>query len=270
MNRTPLVNEITNPPIAYGRTAEIYAWGEDQVLKLFYDWFSLEDIEYEARIGWVVHASGAPAPAVGKLVRVNGRNGLLYQRIHGENMFEHLQRKPWRVMACARQTASLLTELHRSTLRMDIPAQRGRLEHKLRQAAALPDRLRHKALANLEKLPDGNSICHGDLHPGNILLTAEGGTIIDWIDATRGNPLADLARSTILALGAAASNQVPNQALKSFVRLFQATVVREYFRREPGGEAEYHRWLPVVAAARLSEQIPELEAWLLAQAEAGL
>jgi hypothetical protein len=38
-------------PIAYGRTAEIYAWQEGQVLKLFYDWFELEDIEYEARIG---------------------------------------------------------------------------------------------------------------------------------------------------------------------------------------------------------------------------
>jgi aminoglycoside phosphotransferase (APT) family kinase protein len=266
-SRTPT---LSGAPIAYGRTAEIFAWGEEQVLKLFYDWFSLEDIEYEARIGRAVHASGAPAPAVGELVQVSGRNGLLYQRINGENMFEHLQRKPWRVLACARQTATLLTALHRSTLAMELPDQRGRLEHKLHQAQALPDAVRIKALAALERLPDGNSICHGDLHPGNILLTPAGGTIIDWIDATRGNPLADLARSTILALGAAATSQVPNPALKVFVRLFQAAVVREYFRREPGGEAVYRRWLPVVAAARLSEQIPELEVWLLSQAQAGL
>ena len=268
MNRSPSLNEITDPPIAYGRTAEIYAWGEGQVLKLFYDWFALEDIEYEARIGRAVHASGAPAPAVGELVRVNERNGLLYQRIQGESMLEHFQRRPWRGLSFARQTASLLSTLHRSILTMDIPDQRTRLQHKLHQAEALPEALRQKALAELEKLPDGNSICHGDLHPGNILLTAEEGTIIDWIDATRGNPLADLARSTILSLGAAASNQIPNPVLKGFVRLFQAAVVREYFRREPGGQAEYRRWLPVVAAARLSEQILELEAWLLAQAEA--
>ena len=261
---------LSAPPIAYGRTAEIYAWGDEQVLKLFYDWFSREDIEYEARIGRAVHASGAPAPAVGELVRVNGRNGLLYQRIAGETMFVHLQRKPWRVLAYARQMAALLSTLHRSSLAMDIPAQRTRLEHKLQDAQALPDSLRQKALEALEGLPDGNSICHGDLHPGNILLAAGSGTIIDWIDATRGNPLADLARSSILALGAAASSQIPNPGLKVFVRIFQAAVVREYFRFNPGGEAEYQRWLPVVAAARLSEQIPEIESWLISQAQAGL
>lgn len=269
---TPSVSppdEIAEPPIAYGRTAEIYAWGEGQVLKLFYDWFSLENIEYEAQIGRAVHASGAPAPAVGELVRVNGRNGLIYERITGENMFEHLQRKPWRVFACARQMADLLTALHHSTLAMEIPAQRRQLQYSISHAPALPEALRQKALTALHSLPDGNCICHGDLHPMNIVLNAQGGVIIDWIAAGRGNPLADLARSTIILLGAA-SCQVPNPALKAFVRLFHAATVRDYFRRNPGGEVEYRRWLPVVAAARLNEQIPELEAWLLAQAQIGL
>jgi len=30
--------------------------------------------------------------------------------------------------------------------------------------------------------------------------------------------------------------------------------------------AEYRRWLPVVAAARLEENIPKLEHWLVARA----
>lgn len=62
-------------PIAYGRTAEIYAWHPGQVLKLFYDWFKLENIEKEARITQAVHASGLPVPAVGEIVRVNERYG---------------------------------------------------------------------------------------------------------------------------------------------------------------------------------------------------
>ena len=45
-------------PIAYGRTAEIYIWHQTQVLKLFYDWFELENIEKEARISRAIHASG--------------------------------------------------------------------------------------------------------------------------------------------------------------------------------------------------------------------
>ncbi len=38
----------------------------------------------------------------------------------------------------------------------------------------------------------------------------------------------------------------------------------------PARETEYRRWLPVVVAARLSENIPELEQWLLEQAQKGL
>jgi hypothetical protein len=37
--------EELGQPIARGRTAEIYAWHSGQVLKLFYDWLSLENIE---------------------------------------------------------------------------------------------------------------------------------------------------------------------------------------------------------------------------------
>ena len=43
--------------------------------------------------------------------------------------------------------------------------------------------------------------------------------------------------------------------------------LRRYFALRPEGYEEYGRWLPIVAAARLSENIPELERWLLAQAE---
>ncbi|MBI4732425.1 MAG: hypothetical protein HY781_09960, partial [Chloroflexi bacterium] len=53
--------------------------------------------------------------------------------------------------------------------------------------------------------------------------------------------------------------------MKTFVRLFHAVYLRRYFQLRTSGEAEYRRWLPVVAAARLSENIPELEGWLLEQ-----
>lgn len=43
--------------------------------------------------------------------------------------------------------------------------------------------------------------------------------------------------------------------------------IRHYFLLRPGGEMEYRHWLPVVAAARISENIPEVEQWLLKQVE---
>ncbi|MFH2104277.1 MAG: hypothetical protein ABIJ39_13065 [Chloroflexota bacterium] len=77
----------------------------------------------------------------------------------------------------------------------------------------------------------------------------------------------DVARTTIITLGAANSAQISNPVMKAFVRLFHAAYLRQYFKLCPGGEAEYQRWLPIVAAARLSEEIPEVERWLIAEAQ---
>jgi hypothetical protein len=78
---------------------------------------------------------------------------------------------------------------------------------------------------------------------------------------------ADLTRSSILVLGAAASSQIRTPLRKATTRLFHAAYLHHYFRLRPGSAAEYRRWLPVVAAARLSERIPALENWLIAQVE---
>ena len=72
-------NSEVAQPLAHGRTADVYAWGEAHVLKLFHNWFDLESIEREAGIAAAVHASGLPAPAVGDITRTNGRIGLVYE-----------------------------------------------------------------------------------------------------------------------------------------------------------------------------------------------
>lgn len=252
------------PPIAYGRTAEIFDCRDGQVLKLFYDWFGLGAIHYEQRIAQAVHASGLPVPAVGKIVQVNDRNGLLYQYVAGSAMWE--QMRPWNLFRFARLMAELHAEMHASTVQVDIPNQRQRLIDKINDAKALPTNLRDKALAALDGMPTGNRLCHGDFHPGNLMVSGQDVIIIDWIDASLGNPLADLARTTVLFQGAMETRQIPNPWHRIMIRVLHARYKQHYFTFQPGGEHEYTRWLSINAAARLSEGIPELESWLLEQA----
>jgi uncharacterized protein (TIGR02172 family) len=276
-----LINGL-GQPIAYGRTAEIYAWHPGQILKLFYDWVSLENIETEARNNQAVHASGLPAPAVGEIIRVNGRDGLEYERIYGASMFKMFQHKPWNVFQYGRQMAELHTMVHTCAVPAGLPSQRQRLEQDILRAQALPASLRSKVLAALEKLPDGDQLCHGDFSPANILMTGHGAIIIDWFRASRGNPLADLARTTNLVMGfigtrqsrrpfltygSTIANQLENSLFQLLCRLCYPWYINYYFKLCPGGEHEYRRWLPVVAAARLSDNIPELEQMLIAQVQ---
>jgi uncharacterized protein (TIGR02172 family) len=271
-------------PIAYGRTAEIYTWHQGQVLKLFYDWFGLENIETEAKNSRAVHASGQPTPTVSEIIRVNERYGLVYERVYGDTMWKMLQRRPWNAFRYGWRMAELQVALHTSTIPADLPSQRQILENNIYHAEALPAPLRLKALAALETMPDGNQLCHGDFWPSNILMTAKGEIIIDWFRASRGNPLADLARTTNLALGfrtrqiqrpflsygSTKSSQIKNSLFQVFCQICYPTYIYYYFRLCPGEKDEYRRWLPIIAAARLSDNIPELEKMLIAQVERNL
>lgn len=254
-------------PIALGRTAEVYAWQEGYVLKLFREWFPPEGAEHEARIARAIQQAGLPVPAAGEIVEIDGRHGLVYERVIGVSMMKDLASRPWRVLGSARVLAELQACMHRVEGAKDLPSMHDRLRKKIRAAEKLPPDLCEAALKALESLPEGDRLCHGDFHPENVLMTATGAVIIDWVDATRGNPLADAARSTVIFMGVAANNPISsNPFVKVFTRLFHTAYIRRYFQLCPGGEHEYRLWLPVVAAARLSENIPGLEEWLVAQA----
>ena len=257
--------ELLEDPIASGRTAEIYEWKEGYILKLFYKCFPLNDVEHEARIADVVLRAGLPVPAVGKIIKINGRYGLVYERVRGISMMETLVSKPWTVIQYARILAELQVNLHKVGGIRDLPSQHERLRKKILFAEKLPSDLRKLVLQALEEFPEGNMLCHGDFHPGNILMIGKKAMVIDWLDCTCGNPLADVARSTIITLGACI--QTSNPFMKAFFRIFHAAYIHHYFSICPNGEHEYRLLLPVVAAARLSENIPELQKWLIAEAQ---
>lgn len=255
-----------NHPIARGRTADVYDWDEGHVLKLFHNWFERDNIEYELKIARAVHASGVKSPSVGDLIQVQGRNGLIYERVAGKSMLEMIQQKPWKVFQYGRMLAELHAQMHECVFEADIPSQRRKLERKIQGVDVLPAPLKTALTTSLLSLPDGDRVCHGDFHPANVLISGNNATVIDWIDAARGNPLADAARTTVILLGAANTTQTPDPVVKMFTKLSHAVYLREYFRLRPHGMDEYHRWIPIVAAGRLTEGMPELEKWLLEQA----
>jgi uncharacterized protein (TIGR02172 family) len=260
-------NISLNKPIARGRTADIYDWDDGHVLKLFHNWFELDRIQYELKIARAVHASGVESPAVGELIQIEGRNGLVYERVAGESMLTMFQRKPWMVFAYSRLLARLHVQMHDKSFETDIPDQHRKLQYKINEANALPASLKASLLKALDSMPKGDRVCHGDFHPANVLLSEKGASVIDWIDASRGNPLADVARTTIIFIGSVETKQIQNLFLKMLIKIAHAEYLREYFRLRPEGMDEYRRWLPIVAAARLNEGMPELEQWLIRQAQ---
>jgi Ser/Thr protein kinase RdoA (MazF antagonist) len=69
----------------------------------------------------------------------------------------------------------------------------------LRAASGMvPKHIATGVLALIERLSQGNELCHGDIHPGNVIMTAEGPRLVDWTGTIRGPAALDLAFSHII------------------------------------------------------------------------
>jgi aminoglycoside phosphotransferase (APT) family kinase protein len=257
------------PLIGIGRTAEVYAWGSDRILKLYRADMPPEWVSLEARVGRIAFDAGLAAPAVGELLQMDGRTGLIYERITGPSMLDSLARGPWTLLRCARQFAEVHAAMH-ACRRPELPAQRAALIRAIGHAPSLVEPTRRRALEALSHLPDGDAVCHGDYHPDNIILSARGPIVIDWMTATHGNPAADVARTVllfrvaVLPAGMRAGKRIMTQL---FRRVFLARYLQAYRRLRPVADAEIRAWTPVLAAARLSEGIAAEDAALLRLAE---
>lgn len=250
--------------IARGRTAEVYVWETGKIVKVYLPEFSAEDAKYEAQIAKVVQESGIACPHFFEQIEIEGRSGLVYERINGVTMGELALKAPWRIPALAQRMAFLHWQMHQLVIDAKLPIQRQRITHRIEHSEILNSTLKSRLLNAYAQLPDENRLCHGDFHPGNILSTSTKDLAIDWIDVSTGHPMADVARSSILLLGMAATT--PNQFIKLAIRWFHRHYLSAYFQ-SGGNPALYRAFIPPVAAARLQEGITELQDWLLEQAQ---
>jgi len=135
-------------------------------------------------------------------------------------------------------------------------------------APGLSADLQQAHLEALEAMPEGDRLCHGDFHADNVVITERGLVVIDWIDAAQGNPMADVARTAVIHLGVRASRRA-SWVQRVMVEWYHRVYVRRYFELRGREQKEYRAWYPIVAAARMSEGISELEEWLRGEAEIG-
>jgi Phosphotransferase enzyme family len=242
--------------IAQGREAEVYAWdvGDDVVVKLYRPGFDGHVAEAAALGG--LDGIGV-APRLLGTVRVGERVGLLLQRLDGPDMLTALQRQPWRLRRVAHAFAQSAVRIHQVQAPPTLPDLTEVLAERI-AAADLDPRLRDRAARMLHTLPAGDRLCHGDLHPGNAVLTADGVSVIDWVAATRGSPAADFARTMLLLRRADPLPGTPmvfRMLLSAGRSLFAGAFARSYRDGAPDPPLDIDAWTVVHAAARLAEGI---------------
>ena len=264
------MERILTTPIAHGRTAEIYAWQDGYILKLYHEWCPPHWVEYESRVVHAMIGAGIPTPAAGEIVEVSGRRGIVFERVTGISMLQDMNARPWRIFQHARTLAELQSRINRLII-PGLSSGKDGLANAIRRTPYLSNTLREYVLHLLDGLQDGEKVCHGDFHPGNIMLTDKGAIVIDWMTVSTGNPIADFARTGILlTIGPKGVGKQVSPTVRLVIHLFYQLYSRHYLHLVPYRGNERGQWLTVVAAARLDEQIEQERGALLQLVKDGL
>jgi aminoglycoside phosphotransferase (APT) family kinase protein len=182
------------------------------------------------------------------------------ERIDGPDLLTLMNRRPWLLFSVAHTLGRVHAAIHEVVAPPTLPSLREFIHERIERARPdpLPAHLADFALGVLAGLPDGDRLCHGDFHPGNLLTSPRGPVAIDWTLASRGEPTADVARQPLMIrLG----ELPPGTGLiirfgERFGRgVFLRAYLRAYRRRRPIDRSAVPRWEIAQAAARFAEGI---------------
>ncbi len=257
--------------VGRGRTADIYLWKDEKVVKLFNSGVSKSSIEWEFDINSKIYEStkenGLRVPKPFEIVEVEDKTGIIFERIQGRTMLEEISEKPWKVKKLSKELGKLHNAIHQC-LNGSLLSYRLDLQFQIDKAPFLSEEVKIKLMEMVGELEDSNGICHGDLHPDNIILSPKGPVIIDWINSRRGNKLLDLARTSIMIkYGHIPSDEpfIKRAILKKMRNVLYRDYMKEYIKASGLSIKEVEKWEAPVAAARLNEGIPIEEKKILVE-----
>jgi aminoglycoside phosphotransferase (APT) family kinase protein len=240
--------------VARGTRSTVHAYGDGAVAKVPVASTPDSWIEYEARFADAARGAGAPAPRLISVERIDGRMASVWERAEGTSMWQLVVDRPGEAGALGRMLAEIQEGLLGLVPPVTLPRQRDRLVTKIRHAAATVDPSLARAIAAIPPQAGTPRLCHGDFHPSNVILGRDGPIVVDWFDASRGDPLADVARSLLLSDGAGTPAHLPGSDPATLRTLTDAYLARLREHLEIDDDL-LARWRAVNAVARVAEGV---------------
>lgn len=235
--------------IATGTNNEVYKNG-DMAVKVFGKNYPKADVLNEALIASRVEETGINMPKIREISVIDGRWAIAMDYIEGKTLADYMKEDSANIDKYIEQMVDIQLDMHSKkcpTLGKLKDKLYGRIDSLDIEAAK-----KYELLTRLDSAPKHKKLCHGDFNPQNIIISGDKPYIIDWNHATTGNASADVARSYL------------------WLCIYMPEIADKYmdkFCEKSGTDKKYvQRWLPVVAAARLSKHIPEekelIEKWI--------
>lgn len=253
--------------VGVGRTANIYAYGHGKIIKLYNDFCQPDWVETECRNAQAAIDYEVNTPKIYEQVEVDGKMGVVYDRVDGINLGDGLQQHPSDIEVLAKKAADEHFKIHQVPYKCDYN-QSLMFEHRIKEGTHLSDEEKDTIIQYAKQLPDTSKLCHGDLHPENYILTEEMNlVVIDWMSGYSGHPAGDVCR-VLLTLESPSITDGMEASMATYVRdmvkLYMTAYKNRYISLSGMSDSLINQFRLPFAALRLTENIEAEEEWLLA------
>jgi aminoglycoside phosphotransferase (APT) family kinase protein len=244
-----------------GSSCEVYEWGgDDKVIKLFHSNTPPEAVQLEYRNCSVAWESGLPAARPFEQVIWEGRHGIIFEKIVGETIVNRVFEQLYSFRKIdfnetdsdLRKFARVLNDIHKANVFGIVTEQMEHLKAIIGRPAEFTNDEISAIHAYMDRLPVKRQLCHGDTNPGNLILRNGIPVMVDWMHASLGNPIADVAEVCVII----EYDVLPPETPAAVIGFFEASrkvafsiFVDEYCKLSGVTEEEIRTWY-VPAAAR--------------------
>ncbi|WP_088291796.1 phosphotransferase family protein [Bacillus mycoides] len=229
-------------PIAKGNTAEIYLC-DNKVVKLFKEYLPNTESLYEAQKQKYAYSCGLHVPKVFEVTEIQGRQAIIMEYVEGESVGELLLNNLSKAEHYISICVSVQQKIHAISVSSDeIEPMEERLYRQINSVHDLDEKQKGNILKKLDSITFEPRLCHGDLHPFNLIMSNGDVKIIDWVDASSGDIRADVFRTYLLY----SQNSVELAEMYLHIYCKKTGLLRD----------EIFQWAPIISAARLAESTP--------------
>jgi tRNA A-37 threonylcarbamoyl transferase component Bud32 len=241
-----MANQLENL-IASRQDKKMYREG-DKFIKIFNEDYSKANLLNEALNQAKVEETDLNIPKIRSINVADGKWSIVMDYIEGQTLESLMQEHPEK----EDEYLNYFVDLQRTVLSKKVPMLyklKDKMQAKI-SLAPLDATTRYELHTRLDALPKHYNLCHGDFNPSNIIITKDGKPyVIDWSHATQGNASADVAR-TYLLFYLNGQQKLAEKYLDLYCK--KSDTAKQYVQK----------WIPIVAASRLSAAKPGEEEFL--------
>lgn len=233
--------------IASGPNVDVYQEG-DIVVKIFKDNLPKTAAMYEALTHSRIETTGLPIPTIHEISKIDGKWAITMDCIEGKTLHQVMKEDPENIEKYIDEMVDLQLEVHSKTAPL-LSKLKDKLARQIKSLESIDEVKKYELLTRLESMPKHTKLCHGNFTPMNIILSNDKTYIVDWVAARQGNASADVGRTYLMLC--LDFPEVAEMYLDKFCE--KSKTLKQYVQA----------WLPIIAAAQLTQSKPEEEELLM-------